>query len=91
MAELIARSVTVRGRVQGVFFRDTTRQVARSLGVAGWVSNEPDGSVRAWLEGHPDAVERALRFVRTGPPEASVTGVDVAEVSPAGLDRFEIR
>ena len=91
MAEVVARSVTVRGRVQGVFFRDTTRKVARSLGVAGWVSNEPDGSVRAWLEGDPDAVAQALRFVRTGPPEATVTDVEVAVVRPEGLSRFEIR
>ena len=91
MAELVARSVTVRGRVQGVFFRDTTRKVARSLGVAGWVSNEPDGSVQVWLEGPPDAVAQALRFVSTGPPQATVTDVDVAAVNPAGLGRFEIR
>ena len=60
------------------------------MDVAGWVSNEPDGSVRAWLEGAPDAVEQVLRFVRTGPPEATVTAVEVAEVAPNGLDRFEI-
>ena len=91
MAEVVARSVTVRGQVQGVFFRDTTRKVARSLDVAGWVSNEPDGSVRAWFEGAPDAVEQVLRFVRTGPPEATVTDVEVAEAAPDGLVRFEIR
>lgn len=91
MAEVVARSVTVRGQVQGVFFRDTTRKVADSLDVAGWVSNEPDGSVRAWLEGAPDAVEQVLRFVRTGPPEATVTGVEVVEAAPDGLGRFEIR
>ena len=91
MGDVVARAVTVRGRVQGVFFRDTTRKVARSLGVAGWVANEADGSVRAWLEGEPDAVAQALRFVRTGPPEASVTDVDVAEVRPVGMSRFEIR
>jgi acylphosphatase len=91
MGEVIARSVTVRGRVQGVFFRDTTRSVARSLGVCGWVSNEPDGSVRAWVEGTPEAVEQALRFVRSGPPEAHVTAVEVADVEPAGHTRFDIR
>jgi acylphosphatase len=55
------------------------------------VSNEPDGSVRAWFEGAPDAVEQLLQFVRTGPPEATVTGVEVADAAPNGLDRFEIR
>ena len=47
--------------------------------------------MRAWFEGAPDAVEQALRFVRTGPPEATVTDVEVAETVPNGLDRFEIR
>jgi acylphosphatase len=91
LGELVARAVTVHGSVQGVFFRDTTRRVARSLGVAGWVSNEADGTVRAWLEGPADAVEQVLRFVRTGPPEARVESVDVTEVAPAHHRAFEIR
>lgn len=91
MADPVARSVVVRGTVQGVFFRDATRRVARELGVTGWVTNQPDGSVRAWLEGPPDAVEQVLRFVHTGPPEATVTGVEVTDVAVEGLGRFEIR
>jgi acylphosphatase len=91
LTDLVARSVTVRGLVQGVFFRDTTRKVARSIGVAGWVSNESDGTVQAWLEGEPDAVDQVLRFLRTGPPEAEVVSVTVDEEQPAGHDTFEIR
>lgn len=91
MAERIARAVTVRGQVQGVFFRDTTREVARELGVSGWVSNEPDGSVRVHVEGDPAGVEQLLQFLRSGPPEATVTDLSVDEVAPEGLDRFEIR
>ena len=91
MAELVALSVTVHGQVQGVFFRDTTRRVARSLGVVGWVANEPDGSVRAWLQGPADAVEQVLRFVEHGPPEAAVSSVDVRTVEPQNLAGFEIR
>ena len=88
---MIAREVVVRGRVQGVFFRDTTRRVAVSSGVTGWVCNEPDGSVRARIEGPPGPVEQVLRFLRHGPPEASVDGVEVADVAPEGVDGFEIR
>lgn len=80
----------MRGRVQGVFFRDTTRRVATSLGVAGWVRNAPDGSVRARLEGAPGPVEQVLRFLHHGPPEASVESVEVIEVSPEGLSGFAV-
>lgn len=86
----VAREVNVRGRVQGVFFRDTTRRVAVSLGLAGWVRNEPDGSVRVRAEGPPEAVEQLLRFLQHGPPEASVAAVDVTEVAPEGLARFVV-
>lgn len=90
MADVIARTATVRGRVQGVFFRDTTRRVATSLGVAGWARNEPDGSVRVHAEGEPAAVEQLLRFLQHGPPEAAVESVDVAAAEPSGSTSFEI-
>ena len=60
----IRRRVIVHGRVQGVFFRDSTRRRAESRGVAGWVTNRPDGAVEAVFEGDPDAVESMMRFVR---------------------------
>jgi len=88
---LIRRRAVVRGRVQGVFFRHTTRERARAHGVAGWVRNRPDGSVEAVLEGPLEAVERVLRFLQTGPPQARVDGVDVSEEDPQGLSGFEIR
>jgi acylphosphatase len=90
MADAIARTATVRGRVQGVFFRDTTRRVASSLGVTGWARNEPDGSVRVHAEGAPGAVEQLLRFLQHGPPEASVESVDVADADLRGSTSFEI-
>ena len=66
MAMIDRRRVVVRGRVQGVFFRDSMRERARAHGVAGWVRNRPDGSVEAVLEGPAEAVERVLRFARDG-------------------------
>ena len=83
--------MVVNGRVQGVFFRDSTRQQAREHGVAGWVSNRSDGAVEAVLEGTPGAVERVLSFVRTGPPHAHVQDVDVREEEPEGLSGFSVR
>jgi acylphosphatase len=88
---MIRRHVTVKGDVQGVFFRDSTRERAQSRGVAGWVANRPDGSVEAVFEGDEDAVESMLRFVREGPRRADVRDVEVTEEEPEGLDGFEVR
>ena len=91
MSAPIARRVVVRGRVQGVFFRDSTRRVARAAGVRGWVRNLPDGTVQAHLEGTAGAVERVLDFVRVGPEQAFVQDVVVTEAEPERAERFEIR
>lgn len=87
----IRRHAIVHGNVQGVFFRDSTRERANAHGVAGWVSNRSDGAVEAVLEGPPDAVQRVLRFLETGPPHASVDHVDVSEERPEGLSGFSVR
>jgi acylphosphatase len=87
----VARSVTVRGRVQGVFFRDSCRGEARRQGVAGWVRNEPDGSVQAVFEGPPESVQAMVDWCRSGPPHSRVTGVDVTDVEPTGAGSFEVR
>lgn len=81
----------MHGRVQGVFFRDSTRERARAHGVSGWVCNRGDGAVEAVLEGAPDAVDRVLRFLETGPPRAEVENVEVSEEEPEGLNGFEVR
>ena len=80
----------MRGRVQGVFFRDTTRRTAAARGVCGWVRNRSDGAVEAVFEGEGDAVESMLAFVREGPGRAEVTGVEVGEEEPEGLEGFTI-
>jgi len=88
---VIRRRVTVSGRVQGVFFRETARRRALSTGVAGWIRNNPDGTVEAVFEGEPDAVERLVDFCREGPRGARVDWVDVASEEPEGLTGFETR
>jgi acylphosphatase len=87
----VARRAVVHGRVQGVFFRDTVRRAAEQRGVAGWAANRSDGTVEAWLEGEPEAVDSMLRVLREGPPRAEVERVDVAEAEPEGLGGFEVR
>jgi acylphosphatase len=80
----------VHGRVQGVFFRDTTRRMAASRGVAGWVRNNPDGSVEAAFEGEPEAVEAMVAFCREGPRGAEVEQVEVSEEEPQGDPGFRV-
>jgi acylphosphatase len=87
----LRRRVKAHGKVQGVFFRDSTRQEAERRGVAGWVRNASDGTVEAVFEGEPDDVEALVRFVRSGPGSADVDRVDVDEQEPEGLRRFEVR
>jgi acylphosphatase len=83
--------VTVRGMVQGVFFRVETRDRARSLGLSGWVTNAPDGTVRAAFEGDDERVESMVEWCRRGPSGASVDGVDVVWVEPEREQGFSIR
>ena len=85
---MIRRRVVVHGRVQGVFFRDTTRRMARSRGVAGWVRNNPDGTVEAVFEGEPEAVESMVRFAEEGPRGAVVERVETAEEESEDLTDF---
>ena len=91
MSDAVRKRVVVRGRVQGVFFRDTTRRQASSRGVAGWVCNRPDGAVEAVFEGEPDAVESLVRFASEGPRGADVADVEVSDEEPEGLSGFEVR
>jgi acylphosphatase len=89
--DVVRRKVTAHGRVQGVFFRDSARDRAKTHGVAGWIRNTPDGAVEAVLEGPPEAVDRVTRFLETGPPDAKVDRTEVDEQRPEGLSGFEIR
>ena len=88
---VVARRFVVSGRVQGVGFRYATRNRASSRGVAGWVRNQPDGTVEAVFEGDPGAVEEMVDLSRSGPRGARVERVVVEEEAPQGLSGFEIR
>ncbi|KPV40275.1 acylphosphatase [Thiohalorhabdus denitrificans] len=86
------RHYTIHGRVQGVFFRDSTRRKARELGLGGWVRNLPDGSVEAVAAGDPEAV-RALEdwFRQGGPPAAHVERVDAMDQEEKAFGEFRVR
>ena len=90
-AGTIRRRVVVRGQVQGVFFRASTRERARALGASGWVRNRADGAVEAVFEGETGAVEAMLAFCRAGPGSARVEEVQVIAEEPEGLSGFQVR
>lgn len=79
MSERVTRRLVARGRVQGVWFRESMRQEAARLGVSGWVRNRLDGSVEAVVQGTGEAIEAIERWARRGPEAAEVTALDVAE------------
>jgi len=66
----------IKGYVQGVFFRASTRDIANSLGLTGWVRNMPDGNVEAVFEGKGEQVQKAVRWCYKGPYGAAVTDVE---------------
>ena len=73
--ENIRKHLIIEGRVQGVWFRESTRRQAVSLGVSGWVKNRPDKTVEALLEGTEEAVSRLVAWCRKGPSAAHVLNV----------------
>jgi acylphosphatase len=90
-AEAVRRRVIVRGYVQGVFFRDSTRREAQRRGVAGWVCNRADGAVEAVFEGASAEVDALVEFCRRGPRGADVADVEVISEAVGGLVGFDVR
>jgi len=86
-----ARRLAIRGRVQGVGYRDAAVQAAVEFGVHGWVRNRQDGNVEALAQGSPEAVERFVRWCKRGPPLARVAEVAITEAEvDTRLCAFEI-
>ena len=87
---MACRQLKVIGRVQGVFFRASTRDVAVPLGLTGHAVNLPDGSVEVLACGEPDAVAELERWLRDGPPMASVSSVESIDVDCTAPQHFSI-
>lgn len=84
-------NILVKGRVQGVFFRASARDVANQLGVKGFVRNEPNGTVYIEAEGEETSLERFITWCKSGPPRAVVKNVEVSETSPKQFQAFQIK
>jgi acylphosphatase len=87
---MIRRRVIVEGRVQGVGFRATCARRARDAGLAGSVTNLPDGSVEAVFEGPPEQVEALVSWCARGPTSATVRRVHVSDLPPMGTREFRV-
>ncbi|MBE0426737.1 MAG: acylphosphatase [Nitrospirae bacterium] len=82
----------IDGRVQGVFYRVFTMELARNLGLKGWVKNLRDGRVEVLFEGEKDVIERAIRECYVGPPGARVSNIDVQwQLYKGDQEEFSIR
>jgi acylphosphatase len=81
---IVARKLTISGRVQHVGFRWFALEAASREGVTGWVANLPDGRVEVLVEGDAEAVERFERAVRRGPASARVDEVETDILAPTG-------
>jgi len=87
----IRMRLIIEGRVQGVWFRESTRRQALGLGLTGWVKNRPDGTVEALVEGPEQEVNQLVSWCRKGPPTARVSGIHETEEAWQGqFDSFDI-
>lgn len=83
---------TVHGLVQGVFFRQTTRQEAQRLKLVGWVANRPDGAVSVVAEGEEAVLQQFVGFLHHGPPGATVDRVEITwTTATAEFNDFRVR
>jgi acylphosphatase len=90
-SEKLARRYYIRGRVQGVGFRNFVERAASSLGVSGWVRNLDDGSVEVYAAGSPEQLAELASFLWKGPRWAEVRGVDESEAALESHPGFSIR
>ena len=84
-------NIRVSGRVQGVFYRASTRDKAKELGLSGWVRNEPDGTVYVEAEGSKEALDQLIDWWKQGPPRAKVENVHYEVGEVVGFGGFEVR
>jgi acylphosphatase len=84
-------SIKISGKVQGVFFRASTKDIAIKLGITGFVQNEKDGSVYIEAEGKDEDLQKFVAWCHRGPSHAEVKIVRIEEGSIQGFSRFEIK
>ena len=88
---IVHKNIRVIGSVQGVFYRASTVDKAKSLGLRGFVLNEPGGSVYIEVEGEENDVSQMVEWARKGPPRAIVDTLQITDGTITGFTTFEIR
>ena len=79
---LTAKHILVKGKVQGVFFRKSAKQIAADLNISGWVKNTDDGDVEIFAQGDSNAIDQLIKWCKQGPPKAEVEDVEVKDATP---------
>ncbi|WP_215226637.1 acylphosphatase [Echinicola shivajiensis] len=86
------KKIKVLGKVQGVFFRKSTQDKAKELGLKGWVRNESDGSVMTIIQGEEDQLKLMEDWLKVGPSKSQVSELMVLEEGyNLKFDSFEIK
>lgn len=83
-------SIFVSGKVQGVFYRQSTREMAMAIGINGQVRNLPDGRVHILATGTKEQLDQLVNWCRVGPPKARVAGIETVNMPLEHFDRFSI-
>jgi acylphosphatase len=83
--------LNVSGKVQGVFFRASTKEMAERLGINGFVRNESDGSVYMEVEGEEERLNQFIAWCRIGPPKAKVEKAELIEGETQGFTSFQVK
>lgn len=87
----MALAIRCFGKVQGVFYRASTKSEAENLNLTGWVKNEPEGTVLVHAEGDDESLRKLAKWCEEGPQFAEVKLVEAWEQPDEGFDSFEIR
>ena len=89
---LTAKHILVKGKVQGVFFRKNTRQIAEALDIMGWVKNTDDGDVEIFAQGDESKIEQLLSWCKQGPPRDDVKDVEIIDERPdISIKKFSVQ
>lgn len=82
--------LVISGKVQGVFFRETSRRLAEKLHIKGWIKNTPDGKVEALITGNEKDLDDFVDFCKKGPERAEVEEVKILKKQKMDFDKFEV-